>query len=153
MASDGFAICAVSRHWHFIVGDWTSSSLRNGANRKRLAIFPYRPHAVALLRLPVTVNKVRVFPQPLATTYDAETRDLGLKTHRDQCYARHPDLQIRGLNARGSARHPNHTPAVAHLSVPLAASGQGTMCTLLTVADIERARPREMVTARMAKFD
>ena len=40
-----FAICAVSRHWHFIVGDRTSISPRNGANRKSLAIFPYQPHA------------------------------------------------------------------------------------------------------------
>ena len=27
------------------------------------------------------------------------------------------------------------------------------MCILLTVADMERAQPREMVTGRMAKFD
>ena len=47
--SDGFAICAVSRQGHFIVGDWTSSSPRNGANRKRLAIFPFQPLALALL--------------------------------------------------------------------------------------------------------
>ena len=48
--SDGFAICAVSRHGHFIVGDWTSSSPRNGANRKRLATFPFQPLAVALFQ-------------------------------------------------------------------------------------------------------
>ena len=50
--SDGFAICAVSRQGHFIVGDWTSSSPRNGANRKRLAIFPFQPSAVALFPYP-----------------------------------------------------------------------------------------------------
>ena len=78
--SDGFAICAVSRHWCSIVGDWTSSSPRNGANRKRLAIFPFQPLAVALLRLPSTINRTRVFPQSLATISNTETRDRGLKT-------------------------------------------------------------------------
>ena len=48
---------------------------------------------------------------------------------------------------------PRHTPAVARLSVPLAAKDQGTKCTLSMVADTERARPRKTVTARMAKFD
>ena len=36
--SDVFALCEVSRHWHFIAGDWTPSLPRNGAKRKRLAI-------------------------------------------------------------------------------------------------------------------
>ena len=48
---------------------------------------------------------------------------------------------------------PRHTPAVARLSVQLAAKDQGTKCTLSTVADSAGARPRKMVTVRMAKFD
>ena len=47
--ADGFAVCAVSRQLHFIGTDWISSPARNGANRKRWAIFPRQHHAVALL--------------------------------------------------------------------------------------------------------
>ena len=158
--SDGFAICAVSRHWHSIVGDWTSGSPRNSANRKRLAIFPCQPHAVALLRLPVTINQTHVFPQPLVTTDNAETRDLGLKT-RGGCalpepHARislglsgipnNPSASCEAAGCRASSDRPSLFPAVARLSVSLVVSGQGTMCILLTVADMERARPREAGT-------
>ena len=41
---------------------------------------------------------------------------------------------------------PRHTPAVARLSVPLAAKDQGTKCTLSMVADSAGARPREAGT-------
>ena len=44
-------------------------------------------------------------------------------------------------------------PAVARLSVSLAARNQGVKCTLSTVADSAGARLRKMVTGRMAKFD
>ena len=46
---------------------------------------------VALLRLPTTINQTCVFPHPLATADNVETRDLGLK-------------------ARGVLRHPRTTP-------------------------------------------
>ena len=59
---------------------WSPSPPRNGANRKRLAIFPFQPLAVALLRLPATINMTRVVPRPLATVRNTETRDRGLKT-------------------------------------------------------------------------
>ena len=82
--SDVFSVCAVSRHGHFIGTDWTLTWPRNGANRKRLAIFPFQPLAIALLRLPATINQTHMFPQPLAATNNAETRDLGLMT-RGRC--------------------------------------------------------------------
>ena len=47
----------------------------------------------------------------------------------------------------------SHMPAVARLSVPLAARNQGTICILLAIADSAGARLRKTVTARMAKFD
>ena len=122
--SDGFAICAVSRHGHFIVEDWTSSSSRNGANRKRLAIFPFQPLAVALLRLPSTINRTRVFPQPLATISNAKTRD-------------------RGLKAQGLCAAPNHTPWSRVCGVSLLAYDQGTRCTLLIVTDTRKSTTAE----------
>ena len=45
-----FAVCAVSRRCHFFVTDCSLDLSRNGANRKRMAIFPCQPLAVALLR-------------------------------------------------------------------------------------------------------
>ena len=88
--------------------------------------------AVALLRLPATINHTRVFPRPLAATNNAETRDLGLKT-------------------RGGT--PNCTPVVARLGIPLAASYQGAMRALSKVANSARARPRKTVIGRTDRFD
>ena len=67
---------------------------------------------------------------------NAETRDLGLKT----C----------GVRARALMCL---QPAVARLVIPLAASYQGLKRALSTVADSAGARPRKMVTGRMANFD
>ena len=97
------------------------------------------------LSVSATINQMRVFPQLLATTDNAETRDLGFKTHGT------PAVGIRGFTVMRDA--PNHKPTVARLSVSLAARGRVTMCTLSMVADSAGARPRKMVTARMAKFD
>ena len=43
-----------------------------------MAIYPFQPLAVALLRLSATINQTRMFPRPLAAINNAETRDLGL---------------------------------------------------------------------------
>ena len=61
-----FALCAVSRRRHFKDTFLTSSLTRNGANRERLANFPYQPHAVALFRLSATVNRMRMALWPFA---------------------------------------------------------------------------------------
>ena len=78
--SDVFALCAVSRHWHLIVIDWLLRLPRNGANRKSMAIFPVTVFRGRALSVSATINQPRVFPRPLATINNAETRDLGLKT-------------------------------------------------------------------------
>ena len=97
--SDGFAVCAVSRHRLFCTSHRALSLTRNGANRKRLAIFPFQPHAVALLRLSAPINQMRAFPRPLTTVNNAETRDLGYK------------------DAAG-ARPADHTPMIARPIIP-----------------------------------
>ena len=80
--SDVFALCAVSRHWHFIVGDWTSSSPRNGAKRKRLAIFSV-PASRGRARSFICNHQLNAHgPLSLRPKRNAETRDLGLKTCR-----------------------------------------------------------------------
>ena len=77
-------------------------------------MFSVQPLAVALLWLPATINQTHVFPQPVATINNAETRDLGL---------RHVGLYDAPLRSRVCG-------------VSLFAYDQGTMRTLLTVADI-----------------
>ena len=111
--------------------------------------FPVQPSAVALLWLPATINQAHVFPRPVATVNNAETRDLGLMT-REGCGM---PANSRPWTDDTRRDPPERIHAVARLSVPLAARDQGTKCALLMVADRERARPRKSVTGRMAKFD
>ena len=93
------------------------------------------------LSVSATTNQTRVFPRPIVTSNNVETRDLGLKTRGGRAPEAH-------------ACAPTYLqPAVARLSVSLAARGQGAKCTLSMVTDSAGARPRKMVTAVMANFD
>ena len=94
---------------------WSPSPPRNGANRKRLAIPVPASRGRAPSR-PATINLTHVFPRPLATTDNAETCDLVLKT-------------------RGVVRRPRTTPLRSRVcGISLLAYDQGFMRTLLTVA-------------------
>ena len=141
-----FAVYPVSRHWHFNYPHCASSLARNGANRKSMAIFPFQPHAVALLRLRAAINQTRVFPQPLATTDNPETRDLGLKTRGVRAQYHTRSVHFRIPNFVTIPRFCNclrFHPAVARLSIPLAARGRGIMRILLMVADTRRSATAE----------
>ena len=79
-------------------------------------LFPLPSSAVALFQLPATINQTRVYPQHLATTKNAETRDLGLKI-------RGAELRVQGsLRRIGSGARragTRETPcATAHVFSP-----------------------------------
>ena len=78
------------------------------------------------LSVSAIINEMRVFPQPLATTDNAETRDLGLKT-------------------RKVVRHPRTTPLRSRVcGVSLFAHDQGTRRTLLIVTGIQKSATAEI---------
>ena len=97
-----FSVCAVSRHGYFIGTDCTRTWSRNGANRKRLAICPFQPLAVALLRLfaPVTKHTCSLDHSPKAKCRRRAT--LGGRHARVAAsqQMRGPGLQTRGETSR-----------------------------------------------------
>ena len=97
---------------------------------------------VALLRLSTTIDLTRVFPQPLVTTDNAETRDLGLKTREGVRRPRRP--YACGRKSQCFARNTSRNkPVVARLSVLLVARDYGIKCAFSMVADSAGARPRK----------
>ena len=76
----------------------------------------------------------------MATSETPQTRDRGMK------------VCVGEAVCGSGATPPCLQPAVARLSVPLAANGQGTMRVLLVVSDMERARPREAGAERWPTF-
>ena len=101
--SDGFAICAVSRHWHIvsmiglkvrretaqIAKGWPS--FRSSLTRSRSCGYLHQS------------TKYTWSLNPWCKR-NAETRDLGLKTRGDRCEAGCRVSHVRGLNARGSVQ-------------------------------------------------
>ena len=91
--ADVFSVCAVSRHWLSIGLDWTRIWSRNGANRKRLACFSVQ---ASRGRAPAAICNNQQSSHDSWTLHNkqnAETRDLGLKTHgegRDLSDPEHP---------------------------------------------------------------
>ena len=99
-------------------------------------------HACSPTRLPQSITLRRAtLGQRYVWDVQALTRDLGLKT-RGGCDTSHT-LAIPGT----------FSPRSRVCCISLDVTDQGFMCVMLTVADKERARPRKMVTGRMAKFD
>ena len=114
--SDVFAVCAVSRHWHFVVADLESKSAAKRRKPQKVGHIPVPASRGRAPSRPATINLTHVFPRPLATTDNAETRDLVLKT-------------------RGVVRRPRTTPLRSRVcGISLLAYDQGFKRTLLTVA-------------------
>ena len=102
----------------------------------------YLRSAGALLRLRATVNKIRLFPRPLVSSVTlrrAPAREDVRPAPRkaETCVCVSPFSLLR---------------AGARLSFSLVAEDQGTMCTLLMVADMERARLRTAGTEKGHAF-
>ena len=121
-------------HWH-------PSDAENSRNRSNLAI------------LPVTLSRVALLPYPQPSTklsWPLDPLQQAITLRRATAGCRRVGAQERGSWAR--------TPRVFNprsrvLALLVAARGRGNTRVCLIVVDSERARPRKMITGRMANFD